>query len=206
MMQTWQRIVLIGLLGAALLGTAEAQQQKGKGTPKVQTPPGKSAQPAKEQSMAERVQRKEAPIVIDADRMEAVKRESLVIFTGNVVAKQDTSTQQADKMEVYLDEKGERVVRIISIGNVKIVTEDCRTGTSRRSEYYDDDQKIVLIGNAKVWEEENVIEGDVITIWLNEDRSVVEGSKQSRVKAIFYPKKEEKAEGKPRTTAKKGGC
>jgi len=136
-------------------------------------------------------QRSTTPIVIDADQMQASKKDGLVIFTGNVVAKQDNSTQTADRMEVYLDDKGERVMRIISTGNVKIVTEDCRTGTARRAEYYDDEQRLLLIGDAKVWQEENVVTGEKITIWLAEDRSTVEGGTRERVKSVFYPKREE---------------
>jgi lipopolysaccharide export system protein LptA len=136
-------------------------------------------------------QRSNSPIVIDADRMEAMKKEGLVIFTGNVVAKQDNSVQTADRMEVYLDDKGERVLRIVSTGNVKIVTEDCRTGTAKRAEYYDDDQRLLLTGDAKVWQEENVVTGETITIWLAEDRSTVESSTPQRVKSVFYPKREE---------------
>jgi lipopolysaccharide export system protein LptA len=135
--------------------------------------------------------RSNAPIVIDADRMEAFKKEGLVVFTGNVVAKQDTSVQNADRMEVYLDDKGERVLRIISTGNVKIVTEDCRTGTAKRVEYYDDDQKILLIGDAKVWQEDNVVTGERIVMYLADDRSEVEAGPQGRVKSVFYPKRDE---------------
>lgn len=145
-------------------------------------------------------QRSNSPIVIDADRMEAFKREGLVIFTGNVVAKQDNSTQTADRMEVYLDEKGERVLRIISTGSVKIVTEDCRTGTARRAEYYDDEQRLLLLGDAKVWQDENVVTGEEIELLLAEDRSTVKGGSRERVKSIFYPKREE---AKP-TPAKPG--
>ncbi len=141
-------------------------------------------------------QRSSSPIVIDADRMEASKKDGLVIFTGNVVAKQDNSTQTADRMEVYLDDKGERVLRIVSTGNVKIVTEDCRTGTARRAEYYDDEQRLLLIGDAKVWQDENVVTGEEIEILLAEDRSTVRGGSRERVKSVFYPKREEaKPEG-----------
>ncbi len=138
--------------------------------------------------------RSNAPIVIDSDRMEAFKRDGLVIFTGNVVAKQENSVQTADRMEVYLDDKGERVLRIVSTGNVKIVTEDCRTGTARRAEYYDDDQRLVLIGDAKVWQEDNVVTGERIVMFLADDRSEVEAGPQGRVKSVFYPKRDEEKE------------
>ena len=140
--------------------------------------------------------RSNAPIVIDADRMEASKKDGLVVFTGNVIAKQENSVQTADRMEVYLDDKGDRVLRIISTGNVKIVTEDCRTGTAKRVEYYDDDQRLLLIGDAKVWQEDNVVTGERIVMFLADDRSEVEAGPQGRVKSVFYPKRdEEKTEG-----------
>jgi lipopolysaccharide export system protein LptA len=39
-----------------------------------------------------------------------------------------------------------------------------------------------------VWQEDNVVSGESIAIYLSQDRSVVEGGKQERVKAIFYPR------------------
>jgi lipopolysaccharide export system protein LptA len=147
--------------------------------------------------------RSNAPIVIDSDRMEAFKRDGLVVFTGSVIAKQENSVQTADRMEVYLDDKGERVLRIISTGNVKIVTEDCRTGTARRAEYYDDDQRLLLIGDAKVWQEDNVVTGERIVMYLADERSEVEAGPQGRVKSVFYPKRdEEKTEAAAASGAK----
>jgi lipopolysaccharide export system protein LptA len=147
--------------------------------------------------------RSNSPIVIDSDRMEAFKKDGLVIFTGNVIAKQDNSVQTADRMEVYLDDKGERVLRIVSTGNVKIVTEDCRTGTARRAEYYDDDQRMLLIGDAKVWQEDNVVTGEEITLFLADDRSTVTAGTQGRVKSVFYPKRDEDKSGTTAPVAQK---
>ena len=78
-------------------------------------------------------------------------------------------------------------MRTVSTGNVRIITKDCRIGTAKRAEYYDAEQRVVLIGNARVWQDDNVVTGERITIYLAEDRSVVEGGKQERVKAVFYP-------------------
>jgi lipopolysaccharide export system protein LptA len=91
-------------------------------------------------------------------------------------------------MEVYLDEKGDRILRTVSTGNVRIITKDCRTGTARRAEYYDLEQRVVLLGGARVWQDDNVVSGETITIYLSQDRSVVQGGTQERVKAVFFPK------------------
>jgi lipopolysaccharide export system protein LptA len=132
------------------------------------------------------------PVTVDADRMERFGKESLVVFTGNVVARQNNSVQYADRMEVYLDEKNDRILRTVSTGSVRIITRDCRTGTAARAEYLDLEQRVILSGNARVWQDDNVVSGDTITIYLSQDRSVVQGGKQERVKAVFYPRDEKK--------------
>lgn len=144
-----------------------------------------------------------SPVTIDADQLENLQKEGLVVFTGNVVANQTGSTHYSDRMEVYLDAKGDGIVRTVSSGNVKIITKDCKIGTAKRAEYYDAEQRVVLVGNARVWQEDNVVTGERITIFLAEDRSVVEGGKQERVKAVFYPRGQEApaAASKPPGTA-----
>jgi len=144
---------------------------------------------------------RQQPLTVDADRMERYGKESLVIFTGNVVARQSGSVQYADRMEVYLDEKGDKVLRTVSTGAVRITTKDCKMGTARRVEYFDLEQRMVLIGNARVWQEDNVVTGETITIFLSQDRSVVQGGKQERVKAVFYQKPESSTPSSTPTTA-----
>jgi lipopolysaccharide export system protein LptA len=151
--------------------------------------PAKPAEPArKQQGKDDRTQ----PVTVDADKMERFGKEGLVVFTGNVVARQNNSVQYADRMEVYLDERGDRIVRTVSTGSVRIITRDCRTGTAQRAEYHDLEQRVVLLGNARVWQDDNVVSGETITIFLSQDRSVVQGGRQERVKAVFYPKDEKK--------------
>ena len=137
------------------------------------------------------------PLTVDADKMERFGKASLVIFSGNVVARRDNSVQYADRVEVYMDEKGDRVLRTVSTGSVRIITKDCRTGTAQRAEYFDLDQRVVLIGNARVWQDDNVVSGDTITIYVAQDRTIVEGGKQERVKGIFYSQKDSKQDGQP---------
>jgi lipopolysaccharide export system protein LptA len=185
------------LLAAALVFVLPAHLQ---GQPRSGKAPVKSSRPADEKSTRP-ADAMRAPVTVDADHMEAFRKESLVIFSGSVVARQNDSVQYADRMEVYLDEKGERVVRTVSTGNIRIITSDCRTGTARRAEYYDDDQRVELIGSARVWEDDNVISGERITIFVNEDRSIVHGGKQERVKAVFYPR-----DGDARASVGQPGC
>ena len=164
-------------------------------------PNARDDRPQKERSQTPRAGKDDRtqPVTIDADKMERFGKESLVVFTGNVVARQNNSVQYAERMEVYLDEAGDKILRTVSTGSVRIITRDCRTGTARRAEYYDLEQRVVLIGNARVWQEDNVVSGDTITIFLSQDRSVVQGGKDERVKAVFYPK-DDGTSGTPRAS------
>ena len=163
--------------------------------PSAATGQGRATAPQTDQKPEDRRQ----PVTIDADRMERFGKESLVVFTGNVVARQSASVQYAERMEVYLDEKGDRILRTVSTGNVRIVTSDCKTGTAKRAEYHDLEQRVVLLGNARVWQDDNVVSGDTITIYLSEDRSVVQGGRQERVKAVFYQRDGTSGSQRPQT-------
>lgn len=146
------------------------------------------------------------PLTVDADRMERFGKESLVIFTGNVIARQNNSVHYADRMEVYFDEKGNRVLRAVSTGSIRIITRDCRSATAKRAEYFDLEQRVVLSGNARVWQDDNVVSGDTITIYLSQDRSVVQGGHQERVKAVFYSREDGQKDGRARPRTQGDPC
>jgi lipopolysaccharide export system protein LptA len=132
------------------------------------------------------------PVTVDSDKMERFGKESLVIFTGNVIARHNNNVQYADRLEVYFDEREDKILRTVSTGNVRIQTRDCRTGTARRAEYYDLDQRVVLKGNARIWQDENIVSGETITIFISQDRMIVEGGTQERTKGIFYSRDDKK--------------
>ena len=56
--------------------------------------------------------------------------------------------------------------------------------------YYQGEGKIVLTENPSVQQGRDVVEGHKIIIFLNENRSIVEGSETERVKATIFPKEE----------------
>jgi lipopolysaccharide export system protein LptA len=172
-------VVLLMCLGLAVMPAA-AQ------APRSPTPGGSPAAKKNEERQ---------PVTVDADKMERFGKENLVVFSGNVVARQDDSVQYTDRMEVYLDERGDRILRTVSSGNVRIVTKECRMGTAQRAEYFEPQRLVRLLGNARVWQDDNVVSGETIDIYLSEDRSVVQGSPQGRVKAQFFPRDDARPAG-----------
>ena len=143
----------------------------------------------------------EAPINIEADRMVSQEAKNSVVFIGNVEASQGKVTIRADEMTVDYEEsepggkkeaatssgKGKsKVKQLVCIGNVEVTQEDW-LGTGERMNYYADERKVVLSGNAKASEGKNMVSSDTITYFLDEKRSVFEQdkTKPGRVKATI---------------------
>jgi lipopolysaccharide transport protein LptA len=104
------------------------------------------------------------------------RTERLVVFTGSVIARFGDWAVHADRIDIYLDEKGDRILRTVSTGHVRIVTRDCWTATALGAEY-DDGGGIVLNGEARVWRDDDVVTGDGIVIYPWH-RSVIRGGKR----------------------------
>jgi lipopolysaccharide export system protein LptA len=116
------------------------------------------------------------PIVITADRLEAEKLGETVTFIGNVVLKKEAMTLSADRMIVYYDSGTKDIRQIDASGNV-VVHKEGRVAFSRDAFYYSREEKIVLTGDARIVENDNELGGEKITLFLRDDRSVIEGGK-----------------------------
>jgi lipopolysaccharide export system protein LptA len=70
---------------------------------------------------------------------------------------------------------GNRAVHMIeATGRVRIEKDD-GTATCQKAVYYKDEEKIVLTGSPVAWQKGTRVSGNVITMFLAEDRSIVEG-------------------------------
>jgi lipopolysaccharide export system protein LptA len=144
-----------------------------------------------------------APIDITSDTVEANQKQNMVTFKGNVVAKQEDTTLYAKTLVIYYDPETKRLKEIIATGNVKVVQLD-RRATSQKVTFHQDENKVVLDGEAVVREGENVIRGERMIFYVDEERSLVEGGKGSRVSTrITPPSKEEGESKKPKSDSKK---
>ncbi len=130
------------------------------------------------------------PIVITSRRMEAEKLGDKVTFTGDVVLKKEGMTVNSDTMVVYYDAPTKSIREIDASGNV-VVRKEGRVALSDKAVYDSREEKIVLTGNARIIENDNQLGGERITLFLRDDRSIVEGGK-----VLFYQDKQ--AEGRKR--------
>jgi lipopolysaccharide export system protein LptA len=137
------------------------------------------------------------PIKITSDNLEADNKRNEVIFKGNVVAKQGDMVIFSDKMRVKYETKG-GIRRIEALGNVKMKQED-RIATGEKIVFYNAEQKIVMTGSPRIWQDDNLISCDKVTVLLKENRILFEGN----VDSTLYPEsvKESKQEGSKQVEA-----
>ena len=144
-----------------------------------------------------------APIDITSDTVEADQKQNTATFKGNVVAKQEDVTLYANTLLIIYDPDTKKLKEIIATGNVKVVQLD-RRATGKKATFDQDKNKVVLDGDAVVREGTNVIRGERITFYVEEERSIVEPGKGGRVStSITPPPKEEGEEKKPKEEKKK---
>jgi len=147
-----------------------------------------------------------SPIHITADRMETNQEQRTIIFESHVVAQQDDVTITSNRLKVtLLPEENkpalqpevkkpapvdptatERIDYIEFEGDVKVTQQD-RVATANKAIFYQKEQKIMLHGSPVVTKGQDRVQGDLITIYIKEGRSVVEGV----VHADLFPDKKE---------------
>jgi lipopolysaccharide export system protein LptA len=178
-------VILFSLL--LLFVSGEAQEKKGS---------GKGGERAFKTDKGFGFTASRAPIDIASDTLEADQKQNKVTFKGNVVAKQEDVTLYANALVMIYDPDTKKLKEIIAIGNVKVVQLD-RRATGQKATFDQDENKVVLDGDAVVREGTNVIRGERITFYVEEERSVVEPGRGGRVSTIITPPPKEEA-GKKR--------
>lgn len=143
-----------------------------------------------------------APITIEADHMTSLEKDNSVLFTGNVDAAQADVRIRSDSMTVIYtasgEEKKQEVKHIKCMGSVE-VTRGTWLGTGKTMTYLAKERKVILKGDAKAWQDSNLITGETIIYYLDEGRSEVVGrpsttvngasdtKESTRVKATLTP-------------------
>jgi lipopolysaccharide export system protein LptA len=145
----------------------------------------------------------DAPIAIDADNLEVIQSESKAIFSGNVVAKQDSMTLKSATMTVHYGAKPAgstaafgSLSKIEVVGNVSLVT-PTESATSQRGLYDAVANKVFLMGKVVLKRGGNVLNGSKLEYNLTSGTSMLTGgvsgsgapdsSGTGRVRGLFIP-------------------
>jgi len=153
---------------------------------------------------------KGGPIEITSDRLDAFNENKMVVFSGNVIAVQEDKTIYADTLNIFYKKEpdarskaqtkplakpeakknpeaaGGELDRIEAVGNVRIVQQN-RLVTGDKAVYIQNEQKIIVTGNPVLKEGDNIIKGERVVVLLDENKGIVESSKQKRVTAVINP-------------------
>ena len=157
-------------------------------SPNLPNPSGEKEKPKKEASpdlgeakLADTSQ----PIDIASDRVETYSKENLIIFRGNVIARQKDVVIYADSIEAVTVGDGKGIERVVASGNVKI-QQGLRVANCQKAVFYNLERKIFLTGEPKVWEGENIISGDEIVFDIAQNRVEVKGGVGGRGKVKIH--------------------
>jgi lipopolysaccharide export system protein LptA len=134
---------------------------------------------------------KSQPIDITSDKVEAIRKENLIIFRGNVVARQKDIVIYADSLEALTSEDGKGIERVTAGGNVKI-QQGLRVANCEKAIFYNLDQKVILTGDPRVSEGESIVSGEEIIFDIDKDRVEVRGGSSGRGKVKIQPGEIEK--------------
>jgi len=169
----------VAALPSATASSKEKENVKKKALP--ETKEGKFADPVD----------KSLPIDITSDKVEARWKENLVIFRGNVIARQKDMVIYADSVDVVTSEDGKGIERVIAEGNVKI-QQGLRVADCQKAVFHNLEQKLFLTGDPKVSEGENIVLGDEIIVDIDKNRVEVKGGPSGRGKVKVQPGEIEK--------------
>ena len=131
---------------------------------------------------------RKAPIHIRSHDLEFFYEEKRIQYRGNVVVTQGDMTLKSDRLTVLYEDPAptaanttaqQRLKHIVAEGRVEI-TSGGRRATSRKAIFNQQKRTVTLRGNAVLQEGANQVKGDIVTVFLDENRSIVKGGKGKR--------------------------
>ncbi len=142
----------------------------------------------------------EVPVKITSDTMTYSQKGDQVVFKGSVYVIRQDIELWSDVLTVLLekkegpknatqsvvDEQGS-IKKIIAQGNVRIKADKGRTGTCGKATYEAGKDLLIMEDDPMLMEGSNKIQGEIIKLYIKENRSEVLGGK-GRVEAIFNTK------------------
>jgi len=165
--------------------------------------------------------RSKEPITIVADTLDYDYKNNIVVYRGSVVATQGEVKLTSDVLRITLESKptpegktttstiatapdpgntnGQRLKEVIATGNVRI-DQGTKWATGGRAVFEQADRTVVLTESPMLHDGKNEVAGDRVVVYLDEDRSVVEGGRK-RVKAVLFPDKQHSLTPQPKEAA-----
>lgn len=109
---------------------------------------------------------------ITSDRLSFDYQRMTAEFEKNVVVIDANMQLQADKLTVVFDNESS-MKQAIATGSVRLSQQD-KIGTCQKAIFIAKTGEIMLVGDAQIKRGNDLVKGDKITFWINEDRMVCE--------------------------------
>jgi lipopolysaccharide export system protein LptA len=153
------------------------------------------------------------PITITSSTLEYDYKRNVVTYRGDVDATQGNIRVHSDELTITLltnrsgagaagdgspgsgDAERVSLQEIVATGSVRIEQGE-RFATGQRAVFVQTRRILLLTGAPVLHDGPNEIAGERVVVYLDEDRSVVEGGRR-RVKAVLYPDREDEAPRRP---------
>lgn len=149
------------------------------------------------------------PINIRSGKLEFFYNEKRIVYRGDVIATRDNGTIKSDLLTVtYEEQEGnvptptpastasptnrrQRIKEAVAEGSVEITSAN-GNATCKKAVFNEIKRTVILNGDAVLRDGENVVKGQVVTVFLDENRVTVEGNAEQRPEMEIVPKQEEK--------------
>ena len=127
------------------------------------------------------------PIEISAEKMEWDKNNSIAIATGSAKAIQGEKIIFADKItaDIYNNGDDNEIKKLFAKGNVKFIRSG-EVATGKEAIYDLEKEMIIIKGSVTLKKEENIMQGEELSIDFKTGISQIEGTKnKNRVKMKY---------------------
>jgi lipopolysaccharide export system protein LptA len=151
------------------------------------------------------------PITITSDNLEYQYKDGIVVYRGDVLAVQGDVKVKSNELRITLvksddpkaaktgadldDTSASKLQSVVAVGSVRI-DQGTRWAVGGKATFDQTNRTLVLTENPVLHDGPNEVLGDRVIVYLDEDRSIVEGGRK-RVKAVLFPGKDKDNAGKP---------
>jgi lipopolysaccharide export system protein LptA len=151
------------------------------------------------------------PITITSDNLEYQYKDGIVVYRGDVLAVQGDVKVKSNELRITLvksddpkaakagadldDTSASKLQSVVAVGSVRI-DQGARWAVGGKATFDQTNRTLVLTENPVLHEGQNEVAGDRVIVYLDENRSIVEGGRK-RVKAVLFPGKDKENAGKP---------
>jgi lipopolysaccharide export system protein LptA len=150
------------------------------------------------------------PITITSDTLEYEYKDGIIVYRGDVLAIQGEVKVKSNELRITLaksddpnaskkkgadmsaldDASASKLQSVVATGSVRI-DQGTKWAVGGKATFDQSNRTLVLTENPVMHDGPNEVAGDRVVVYLDENRSVVEGGRK-RVKAVLFPGKDNK--------------